>query len=216
MVEHPERPTTPTCLYCGQLAQLVTGDAIYPHRPDLAHKYFWECAPCDAYVGCHAGTQRSLGVPARKELRRARNALHDQVIDPIWKSAPECGVYACAPGDERARKSIQRSAQPRVYRFLAHKLGLPLEETHVGMFTIEQCHAARTALEGVTYLEIRDWCKQQEDLAPEKRTVEPPVSKLAERGGMNSKQWKKHLRALRLGEEPAASDDGGKGSTEGA
>lgn len=41
------------CDYCGNDAMLVSGRAIYPHRPDLFRLNFWQCAPCDAYVGCH-------------------------------------------------------------------------------------------------------------------------------------------------------------------
>ena len=162
MTEGPDDPTPPVCPYCEQPAELVTGETVYAHRPDLAHKYFWLCAPCCAYVGSHPGTRRPLGTPAKRDLRRAREKLHDEVINPLWLSAPDCGEYEFAQDDERARKRIQRSAQPRVYRFLAHKLGLPQEETHVGMFTLEQCAAARAALQGVTYVEIRDWDKQRQ------------------------------------------------------
>jgi hypothetical protein len=155
----------PACPYCGQLARLVTGETIYPQRLDLAQKYFWQCVPCDAYVGTHAGTQRPLGTPANAELRRARTILHDRMLDPLWKLAPECGAYNYAQGDASARKQIQRSARLRVYAFLSHKLGLPIDETHTGMFTIELCRAAWTALKGATYVEIRDWYKQRLDAA---------------------------------------------------
>jgi hypothetical protein len=168
-----EQPAAPTCPYCGQLAHLVTGEVVYPHRPDLGHRYFWLCAPCEAWVGTHRGTQRALGQPAKKELRRARNALHEQVIDPIWKGAPDCGKYTFAPGDGKARKKILKVARPRVYRFLGHKLGLSDDEVHAGMFTIEQCRAARVALANVTYLEGRDWCKQNP--GPKKLGKGPPT-----------------------------------------
>ena len=39
------------CPYCGKDAALVTGDKIYPHRPDLYDRNFWLCTACDAYVG---------------------------------------------------------------------------------------------------------------------------------------------------------------------
>ncbi len=151
----------PTCPYCQQLASLVGGKVIYPHLPELAERWFWQCAPCGAWVGTHKGTQVSLGTPAKADLRRARNALHTQMLNPLWETAPDCGAYDYALGDARARKKIQRSAENRVYAFLADKLGLSREETHVGKFTIEQCGAARAALVGVSFLEIRDWYKQK-------------------------------------------------------
>ena len=166
---------TPTCPYCGEPSNLVGGDVIYPHRPDLAERWFWLCAPCDAYVGTQKGTQLPLGTPAKPDLRRARWLLHDLMLDPLWKTAPECGAYDHALGDARARKHIEKSARHRVYSFLAHKLGLSVDETHTAMFTIEKCRAAWRALRGVRFLEIRDWYKQQRgpvDTRPPKSTAE--------------------------------------------
>jgi hypothetical protein len=111
----------PVCQDCGELSLLVGGDVVYPHRPDLAEKWFWLCAPCDAYVGTHSGTTVALGTLAKAPLRRARRKLHDLLLDPLWKNAPDCGAYDHALGDVRARKHIQRSARARVYEFLAHK-----------------------------------------------------------------------------------------------
>lgn len=66
------------CDYCGDAAKLVTGKAIYPHRPDLFRLHFWQCEPCGAYVGCHKkeggngdGT-KPLGRIANAELRAAK------------------------------------------------------------------------------------------------------------------------------------------------
>lgn len=41
---------TVLCNYCLNPAKLVTGADIYPHRPDLYSKQFWECKPCDAHI----------------------------------------------------------------------------------------------------------------------------------------------------------------------
>lgn len=160
MPTSPGEPPAPVCPYCGAAALLVTGEVLYPHRHDLAHRFFWQCTPCDAYVGTHDGTRNPLGTLANKELRRARMILHDRMIDPLWKGAPDCGAYDHEKSDKRAIKKIQRAARPRVYRFLAHELGISVEETHAGMFTIEQCRAAWQVLKGVTYLEIREWDRQ--------------------------------------------------------
>ena len=79
------------CPYCGRHAVLVKGDVIYPHRPDLFEKNFWQCEPCGAYVGCHEanpkfgfdGTQ-PLGRLADAKLRKAKWDAH-AVFDPLWR-----------------------------------------------------------------------------------------------------------------------------------
>lgn len=109
------------CPYCDKSAKLVTGDSIYPRRPDLRHKLFYLCRPCDAYVGCHEGGSRPLGRMANAELRRAKMAVH-AVFDPLWQSG------------ERKRK--------QAYHWLALTLGLTRAECHVGNFDLEQCRAA--------------------------------------------------------------------------
>jgi hypothetical protein len=62
------------CGHCGKPAVLINGRVIYPHRPDLADKRFWACAPCAAHVGCHAGTDRPLGSPALRGRPGRRGA----------------------------------------------------------------------------------------------------------------------------------------------
>lgn len=108
----------PDCNYCNQPAELVTGADIYPHRKDLASKRFWRCSPCAAWVGCHPGTDKPLGRLANAELRTAKQAAH-AAFDPIWRS-----------GD------VHRGV---AYRSLAKKLGLSIEQCHIGMFDIAMC-----------------------------------------------------------------------------
>lgn len=120
------------CPYCAQPAQLVTGAEIYPHRMDLERLSFWACFPCGAYVGCHRagcwlwkngkkvisdGTV-PLGRLANAELRRAKQAAH-AAFDPMWTDR----------------------GQPRktAYAWLAFKLGIPVDECHIGEFDVERC-----------------------------------------------------------------------------
>jgi len=160
MTAEPQSAKAPACTHCGQIAVLVTGETIYPHRLDLRERYFWQCTPCDAWVGTHKGTQTSLGFPANKELRRARTMLHEKMVDPLWENAPYSGEYPDSPIDDaRVLKKIRKAALKHVYHFLAHRLGIPRERTHIGMFTLEQCRAAWMALRGVPYREIRAWSK---------------------------------------------------------
>lgn len=106
------------CDYCQHPAELVTGADIYPHRPDLADKSIWRCVTCAALVGCHPGTDEPLGRLANAELRKAKIAAH-AAFDPVWKS--------------------KRMRRGEAYRWLSKELGIPLEQTHIGMFDVETC-----------------------------------------------------------------------------
>lgn len=72
------------CHYCNKSVELVTGEVIYPHRPDLYAKKFWLCKPCKAYCGCHGETDKPLGTVATANLRRLRSQCH-ALFDPLWK-----------------------------------------------------------------------------------------------------------------------------------
>lgn len=116
------------CPYCDKPAQLVTGDKIYPHRHDLFAKLFYQCAPCDAYVGCHPKADAHghggigdgavpMGRLANAELRRAKQAAH-AAFDPLWKS-----------------RSMSRK---EAYAWLSKELGVSKSNTHIGMFDVDQ------------------------------------------------------------------------------
>lgn len=75
------------CINCDKdvEAELVTGDVIYPHRPDLKTRNFYKCPFCGEYVGCHPNTIKPLGCIPSKELRQARIKVHNK-LDILWKS----------------------------------------------------------------------------------------------------------------------------------
>jgi hypothetical protein len=106
------------CPYCHAEAKLVGGAKIYPHRFDLHEKRFYLCSPCNAYVGCHPGTDKPLGRLADKELREAKMKAHS-VFDPLWKS-----------------KTMKRS---HAYGMLAERLGISKRDCHIGMFDVATC-----------------------------------------------------------------------------
>ena len=116
----PERPATTAldCPYCGAKTKLVGGDVIYPHRPDLSKKKFWQCEPCHAYVGCHPGTEEPLGRLADAKLRKAKMAAH-QAFDPLWRE-----------GSKRRSEA---------YIWLAVQLDIPPSQCHIGMFDVVLC-----------------------------------------------------------------------------
>ncbi len=79
----------PRCIECGRKAALESGDAVYPHRPDLFRQWFWVCV-CGARVGCHKGTKSALGNPCGPETAKARGLAH-AAFDPLWRRKVELG-----------------------------------------------------------------------------------------------------------------------------
>ena len=67
-------------------AELITGDIIYPHRPDLYNRNFYKCPFCGGYVGCHPNTTKPLGCIPTVALKMARIRVHDK-LDSLWKSS---------------------------------------------------------------------------------------------------------------------------------
>ena len=152
-----------TCIHCEQKCRLTTGKEVYPHRPDLHFKQIWVCDPCNARVGCHGETDKALGFAANAELRNARIKLHNDRLDKLWKHADQLNCYA--PEDKKSLRKIRSRARRRVYHFLSVQMGLSPDQTHTGMFNLEQCREAWTALKGQTPCSIREWAKQEEQSA---------------------------------------------------
>lgn len=107
------------CNYCGRKAELVDSKVIY----GTSYGKMYLCRRCNAYVGCHKGTDRPLGRLADAELRYWKKAAH-AVFDPLWR---------------QGRFRGQRKA---AYEWLAEQMGLPVEQTHIGMFGVAQCKQA--------------------------------------------------------------------------
>lgn len=105
------------CDYCGSEAVLVEDSEIYGRS--YGHKC-WLCRRCNAYVGCHRGTNKPLGRLANADLRRWKTAAHD-AFDPLWKY-----------GKFKHRRNA-------AYAWLAEQMNLPVDKTHIGMFDVGQC-----------------------------------------------------------------------------
>ena len=75
------------CPYCGGSVKLVSASVVY-HSNKYGNSKVWVCEnypKCDAYVGCHPGTEIPLGRLANAKLRALKVEAHKQ-FDPIWKS----------------------------------------------------------------------------------------------------------------------------------
>lgn len=106
------------CDYCHEQSELVYGNSVYPNRRDLHKKRFYLCRPCRAWVGCHPNTLKPLGRLADKELRMMKMRAHES-FDKLWKEG------------YMSRKDA--------YKWLSEEMGLPAEQTHIGMFDIQKC-----------------------------------------------------------------------------
>lgn len=104
------------CPYCGKEAELVDSKIIYGRS--YGWMYLCRCKPELVYVGCHKGTTKPLGRLADAELRACKMQAHS-AFDPMWKSG----------------KKSRRGA----YNWLADKLGIPMEQCHIGMFDVDMC-----------------------------------------------------------------------------
>ncbi len=105
------------CPYCGSDVVKRDSSLIYGRSYGVA----WVCSrfpECDAYVGCHKGSDRPLGRLANKTLRRRKNEAH-AAFDPLWKSG--------------------QMSRNEAYHWLAGRLGIPKEECHIGMFDERRC-----------------------------------------------------------------------------
>lgn len=113
------------CIKCNKdvEANLVTGEIIYPHRPDLYNLKFYQCPVCKNYVGTHKGTVKPLGCIPTNELKQARIKVHNK-LDYLWKS----GKYK----------------RYKIYKALSKYFGY---EYHNGQTkTIEECQKAEEFL----------------------------------------------------------------------
>lgn len=109
------------CRYCGGVIRLVPASTIYgesSQRLGMEGEKIYQCQNCNARVGCHKGTTRPLGSVANEVLRLKRMEAH-QVFDTYWKS---CGM-----------------SRTQAYKWLAWKLSLPDNRTHIGGFEMDQC-----------------------------------------------------------------------------
>lgn len=108
----------PICPYCNTQSELVMGNVVHPHRPDLNSIYFYLCEPCNAYVGTHKGSTTSLGTVANAELRAKRTQLH-HLFDPLWQDGT--------------------MTRQEAYRWLADRMGIKKKQCHIGIFDIRAC-----------------------------------------------------------------------------
>ena len=108
------------CPYCKRKTILTDSSEVYGGK---SYGLIYICTKCKAYVGVHKGTTKPLGTPASKKLRGLRRQVHTY-LDELWINSP---------------KSKRSNNRKKTYKWLSEKLNIPIENTHVGMFTESQC-----------------------------------------------------------------------------
>lgn len=137
------------CPYCKSHALLVDSKTIY----GKSYGNLWLCGPCDAYVGCVKGTDRPLGTLANELDRQGRKSAHG-CLDAIWKNR---------------QRGYSRSG---VYRWLADKMDLSLEECHIARFNYNECMRAVRHLREHPYYNQKK--RRDKNICPETGTKLSP------------------------------------------
>ena len=155
-----------SCAHCGTPCIETLGIEIWPEaEAELARKVLWRCPTCHARVGSHPDGS-PLGTAADKSLREARIYVHG-VLDPLWKTAHLHPAYASSVKDRKGMAIISKTARRRVYRWLADRMAMAFDDTHVAMMDITECRAAYRLLRRLTYDEVREWARLHPEPEPE-------------------------------------------------
>ena len=112
------------CWYCNSETELVTDKEIYGPNSTYGGMYYRCTINADHYVGTYSDEERSLGRVANRELRQWKRKGHE-VFDPLWNT-----------------KNSVFKTQRQAYKWLSEAMELPLNRTHFGMFTKEDCEKA--------------------------------------------------------------------------
>lgn len=124
---HPKR-----CNLCGGPVVYTSNANVYGRRYGSGFCYL--CRSCGAYVGTHKPRPKeALGLLADARMRKGKMMCH-AIFDSKWK------------GRLKARRK-----RVELYRWLAGKLNIPVEECHFGYFDLPTLRKAYKIL-----LTIRD------------------------------------------------------------
>jgi len=115
------------CPYCNRKTEFVDSSEIYGN----SYGMIYLCRNCDAYVGVHEGTNKSLGSIANEELRDARKSAHFY-FDKIAKTSQINKIWH--------RYFPNTSNREKAYIWLSKELGIKREYCHIGMFNVNMCN----------------------------------------------------------------------------
>lgn len=102
------------CPYCNKPTEYIDSVEVYCK----SYGMMYICRKCKAWVGVHKGTNQALGRVAKKSLRQWKIRAHES-FDKIW--------------------TTKRLTRENAYYWLSIQMGIPRENTHMGMFDEQQC-----------------------------------------------------------------------------
>ena len=120
------------CTICECEAVLHRAADFY-RNPNLKG-VLWQCAPCDATVSCHPGTNAPMGNFADRRTRRLRMAAHE-AFDPIWQE--ECR-RSVAKYKRKHLPGMKVFVRNGAYKSLADALGIDFDDCHIALLTDDQ------------------------------------------------------------------------------
>ena len=121
-----------TCNLCGGKVIYTSNAQIYGKEYGSGKCYL--CTSCGAYVGTHKPRPReALGLLVDARMRAGKQMCH-AIFDSKWKGKP------------KAHKKRQD-----LYRWLAQRMDIPIDDCHFGYFDLTQLRKAYKIL-----LEIKD------------------------------------------------------------
>lgn len=131
MDKHPTR-----CNICGGPVVYCSNAQIYGR--EYGSGYCYLCKQCGAYVGTHKPRPKeALGLLADSNMRKGKMMCHD-IFDRFWRGEPKA---------HKKRNDL--------YRWLANKMGISVEDCHFGYFDIHQLRKAYRILLEIQGLEMR-------------------------------------------------------------
>lgn len=115
------------CPYCCSEVDLVDSSIVYN---GVSYGLIYKCSNCISYVGCHPNTTIPLGKLANNELRFWKKEAH-KYFDQLWIRKKINKIYRVFLPDTSNRK--------KAYIWLSQKLGISIDDTHIGMFDVDTC-----------------------------------------------------------------------------
>lgn len=109
------------CPYCGSNAVLKPANKIFGVRTYEPNRFLYVCSnwpSCDAYVTAHTQDYSPMGTLANGQLRHKRILAHKALL-----------TY----------RKVTHTEKWASYIWLAGKLGMDHQRTHIGMFSDEEC-----------------------------------------------------------------------------
>lgn len=106
------------CFYCNYKTERILSQDLYGYDIKFLNDIIIICKPCNAYVGTHRNSQKSLGRVANSTLRKKRNQAH-AIFDRLYRD--------------------NHLSRNEAYQWLSISLNIPREYTHIAMFGEQTC-----------------------------------------------------------------------------